>query len=325
MKISVIIPTFNRLKALTECLENVFAQRLEAGDAMEVLVADDGSTDGTAGALKDRYGSKDNFIYLFQANGGPAAARNAAMRRASGDICYFIGDDIMLGPGTAAAHLEAHKRHPGSSTAVLGHIGLPANESCSFFESVIVDKGPQFCFSKLKDGQALDFGYFYTSNISLKKHFLLEKGLFDEGFTKASWEDIELGYRLSKHGLEIIYSAAASVSHKHKTTLLEFSRKRRLDACFGYKFYLKHPELAGYVGMHMATLTPYKTPAAKLKAAAARLRDTLRYNSVTRLAALSLAPLFESVRASAPASFCYDIVLKSDYYGSLRECVKANA
>lgn len=89
--VSVIIPVYNGEKFLAEALDSVFAQNYEP---IEVIVVDDGSTDGTA-ALLSGYG--DRIRYLHQENQGQAAARNRALGIVSGELIAFLdADDIWL-------------------------------------------------------------------------------------------------------------------------------------------------------------------------------------------------------------------------------------
>ena len=97
--LTVMLPTFNRVETLKEVLAALEGQDGGAGD-FEVVVVDDGSTDGTADFLKDyAAGTSLNFTGgLMAENGGPAAARNAGLDLARGDVVIIIGDDIIPPP-----------------------------------------------------------------------------------------------------------------------------------------------------------------------------------------------------------------------------------
>jgi len=102
---SVIIPTFNRRALVAEAIESVLAQR-EAD--FELIVVDDGSTDGTEAALAPL---RDRFRLLRQANRGVSAARNAGARIARGQWLAFLDSDDLWLPdklGTQMAFLRAH-------------------------------------------------------------------------------------------------------------------------------------------------------------------------------------------------------------------------
>lgn len=87
MLVSVIIPTYNRARTIGRALNSVFTQTY---GPLEVIVVDDGSTDGTVEALA-AYGDKIRVVR--QSNQGPAAARNSGIKAASGEIITFLDDD----------------------------------------------------------------------------------------------------------------------------------------------------------------------------------------------------------------------------------------
>jgi glycosyltransferase involved in cell wall biosynthesis len=219
-KISVIIPTYNRAATLKDCLAALAAQTCHA-ELFEIIVVDDGSSDGTAEAVAAfiRVGVPETK-YIRQRNLGPAAARNAGIRKAAGDIVLFIGDDIMAAPDLLARHIAWHEAHPAPGDALLGYVTWDPDLPVTPFMRWLEDGGPQFSFNTLRDGGEADpRGFFYTCNVSLKRAFLLEKGLFDEDFPYAAFEDSELGYRLIPAGLRLIFDRSASAWHRHYTSL----------------------------------------------------------------------------------------------------------
>jgi glycosyltransferase involved in cell wall biosynthesis len=89
MKVSVVIPCYNNEATIAETLESVFAQRFE--DSFEVIVVNDGSTDGTRAVLR-KFG--DRIAVIDQENRGVAAARNLGIAAAAGEyIALLDGDD----------------------------------------------------------------------------------------------------------------------------------------------------------------------------------------------------------------------------------------
>ncbi len=102
---SIVTPTFNRLDFLREALGSIWAQRFKD---YEVIIVDDGSTDGTADFLAS-LGSRVRV--LRQANAGPGAARNLALRHATGEYIAFLDSDDLWLPWTLAVYHEAIERH----------------------------------------------------------------------------------------------------------------------------------------------------------------------------------------------------------------------
>lgn len=95
-RLSIIIPTHNRRDLLRRCLEYLGHQELDPAE-FEVIVADDGSSDGTAEmveGLKTAYG----LSVLRLEKCGKPAARNAGIKRARGEVCLFLDDDVIASP-----------------------------------------------------------------------------------------------------------------------------------------------------------------------------------------------------------------------------------
>ncbi|MBW2039707.1 MAG: glycosyltransferase [Deltaproteobacteria bacterium] len=105
-RVSVIIPTHNRKDFLLEAMDSVFAQTY--GD-FELVVVDDGSTDGTGEALK-RYG--DRLIYTYQANQGVSAARNRGIELVRGEFIAFLDSDDLWLPKKLQMQVAFMDQHP---------------------------------------------------------------------------------------------------------------------------------------------------------------------------------------------------------------------
>ncbi len=92
-KISVIVPVYNNEKYLHQCIDSILEQSYKN---LEIILVDDGSTDGSV-QICDEYGQKDDRVkVLHQVNGGISAARNAGLNLASGDYIAFVDSDDFL-------------------------------------------------------------------------------------------------------------------------------------------------------------------------------------------------------------------------------------
>lgn len=106
IKTSVIIPTFNRENLISRGLDSVLAQTRPAD---QIIVVDDGSTDGTATLIRKRY---PGVLYLYQDNQGISAARNTGIDMASGDWLAFLDSDDEWLPQKLEKQIEALRQQP---------------------------------------------------------------------------------------------------------------------------------------------------------------------------------------------------------------------
>lgn len=211
--LSVIIPSFNRAQKLDKTLQHLHRQSLSQS-AYEIWVVNDGSTDETQKLLEE-WGQRSSILHtLHQANAGQGVARNLALKKAKGQVILFMGDDIYASDTFLEEHVHFHQNHPEDEWACLGLTEWETSVPVTPYMHWLTHGGPQFAFSRLTQGQLAEFWFFYTSNLSLKK-VMLNKEQFDESFHGYGWEDIELGYRLQKKGLKLVYSPTALAHHDH--------------------------------------------------------------------------------------------------------------
>ena len=238
--LSVIIPSYNRADYLVKVLTLLGRQTYPCG-RFEVIVADDGSRDGTEDAVKRmQFQAPYSLTYIKQQNAGPASARNKAVKASSAGIVLFTGDDILPKEDLIEEHIKSHRQNEGA--AVLGFVDWSTEIEVTDFMRHVAPDGFQFRYGGIKDPNNCGFRYFYTSNISLSKKWL-SKDQFDEGFPYGALEDTELAYRLEKKGLRIILNMKAVGYHIHAMTMDSFCRRMRLVGLSAATLLRKHPEL----------------------------------------------------------------------------------
>ncbi len=239
---SILIPTRNRAERLAETLRSLGRQ--EGIGKAEIIVIDDGSTDSTTDQLRTLTDCIPAQLRLLaQSHRGPAAARNLGIRESRGHLVIFTGDDIEPLDGWMTAHFTAHQSQPVETVAILGKTFPPQRHS-PFMRFLTQECSSQFDYAALDRGQVPDYRFFYTSNLSVKRSMLArEAGPFDERFDLAAWEDIDLGYRLARQGLKIVYEPAAGAVHHHLYTLPDFLRRQESSGRMAFRFLGKHPEL----------------------------------------------------------------------------------
>lgn len=242
MKLSVVIPTFERRDKLRACLESLTAQA--GAPAYEVVVVDDGSKDGTREWLSGASGQAWPFglRVVLQSHRGPAAARNAGVREAIGDLVLFLGDDCIAAPGCLAEHLRAHRA--GSDGSVLGFTTwLPSLEITPFMHYQ-ENGGSQFAYGRIEDPEDAGWRFYYTTNISTPRAVLLEHP-FEERFPAARYEDMELGWRLQQLGHRVRYWPEALVWHDHPIDFDSFRARCAAYGEYAALFHQLHPEDEG--------------------------------------------------------------------------------
>jgi glycosyltransferase involved in cell wall biosynthesis len=109
--VSVIVPTFDRGHRLVNAVESALAQTFTE---LEVIVVDDGSTDGTGALVAERYGTEPRVLYVEQEHAGVARARNTGLARARGEIIAFLDSDDRWRPWKLALQLECLARVPSA-------------------------------------------------------------------------------------------------------------------------------------------------------------------------------------------------------------------
>ncbi|BAZ02415.1 family 2 glycosyl transferase [Tolypothrix tenuis PCC 7101] len=235
---SVVIPTYNRKPILEKCLRALEVQDL--GDSTpitgyEIVLVDDGSTDGTLEWLAAHQEEFPHVRCFEQDHQGPAAARNLGVEQAQGDTIIFIDSDLVVLSNFLQAHAEA---------LVQGQKKLGSDR---FFTYGAVINTANFDHPTSEPYKVTDFSaaFFATGNVAIPKHWLEKVGLFDTRFQLYGWEDLELGVRLKNLGLQLIKCPAAVGYHWHPAFRLEqipnLIDKEIQRGRMGVLFYQKHP------------------------------------------------------------------------------------
>jgi glycosyltransferase involved in cell wall biosynthesis len=235
---SVVIPTYNRLPILQKCLHALAQQVLNTDTAIagyEVVVVDDGSTDGTIDWIRSQSDRLLHVKLYEQAHQGPSAARNLGIEHAIGDTIIFIDSDLVVTDRFLQSHADALTR---------GETELGNNK---LFTYGAVINTANFDHPTSEPYKITDFSnaYFATGNVAIAKHWLVEAGLFDTEFQLYGWEDLELGVRLKSLGLKLVKCPAAVGYHWHPPfsvdQISDLIDKEIQRGRMGVLFYQKHP------------------------------------------------------------------------------------
>jgi GT2 family glycosyltransferase len=229
LAVSVIVPTKGRPDVLRTCLEHLTNQTL-APDRYEILVVDDDAEDAAEKIVLAAAARATCAIrHLRGPSRGVAAARNVGIREARAPITVIIGNDTIVEPEFIAQHLRFHEQYPDERYAVLGRTKLhPNSRQAPFMES-----WGDLPYWEIEGRIEVPCYYFWTGNISTKKNFLVTHGMFEEDFRRIGFEDTEIGLRLSRHGLQILYNKDAIGYHDHPYS---FDEACRQQVSHGYNF-----------------------------------------------------------------------------------------
>lgn len=203
---SVIIPVYNAASFLERCLRALVASSF-AG--WELIVVDDGSTDGSAG-IAGRYGAR-----LLATNGrrGPAAARNLGASVATGRYLFFLDADCQLHSTTLATAAAILQADPELDALFGSYDDDPA---ATTFVSQYKNLFHHYIHQTSNPAAAT----FWTGCGAIKRTTFLALGGFDaHRYPRASIEDIELGYRLKRAGGRIRLAREVQVKHLKQWTL----------------------------------------------------------------------------------------------------------
>ncbi len=198
MRFSVIVPTYNRRESLRHTIQALLAQ---THADHEILVADDGSDDGTAELLVGFPGVR----HLRLAHAGPAAARNAGIGAAAGAIIAFTDDDCRPPANWLARLADGYARYP-QAAGVGGYLRAPAAvERRSILARYDALLNGQYGVGEAEVLAGFECPAGGTGNMSYRREVLAEAGGFDESFPIAAGEDADLKQRICQAGHLLLY------------------------------------------------------------------------------------------------------------------------
>lgn len=245
IKLSVIIPTFNRRHVLERTLPALLTQDLPPAD-YEVIVVMDGSTDGTAELLRE-WQPKCAFRALQAPHRGPSAARNVGIRASVGELVLFLDDDLMGAPDLLRQHCMAHS---GTEPHVVHGPIYVAPESSETIARYYFEVGYRDYYRSLDPSMELRYPDDFApsiavlssvANSSIPRDSLLRCGGFDEEIWVS--EDLELGLRMWKMGIPFHFRPTAIAREYYVKTSREYLVWQSRTAAPGdLRLCRKHPE-----------------------------------------------------------------------------------
>lgn len=214
--VTVVIPTHQRRETLRRTLESLRGQSADPS-SYEVVVATDACEDGS-GEMIDAFAAPYGLRRVDPVGRGRAAACNAAIDVARGEVLIVLDDDMQV----ASEFVERHRSHhpPGSRRCVLGAVPVELEPGGPRAARYVKEKFDLHLTRLAEDPEHLDrTRSFYTGNASLRSEVMREVGGFDESFGIYGNEDVELALRLRSAGVELGYDPEALAHQRYEKDL----------------------------------------------------------------------------------------------------------
>ena len=229
-KVSIIILTWNSSKYIRRCVESIYEN--VKGIPFEIIVVDNGSSDGTKEILKRYSETKKNFkaIYLDK-NYGTTKSRNIAIKESKGEFILFLDSDAEITYGTVEELIKTAENNAIASAVaprLIYHDGS-VQPSCKKFPNLTLkilkflpfrklnalgermELYPSYVYSK-EFKEIIPVDYCISACLLVKRDVLDKVGLFDERIFYAP-EDVDLCVRMWLNGFKVLYNPNAVVIH----------------------------------------------------------------------------------------------------------------
>jgi glycosyltransferase involved in cell wall biosynthesis len=216
-------------------------------DAFEVVVSVDRSTDGTE-ELLEQFAAPYALRWVRSSRPGRAAACNAAIAVARGEVIVILDDDMEPTPGLLRNHHGSHPR--GSRRCVVGAAPVRLDPDSPPVARYVAAKFADHLGAIGRPGHPFALRDFYSGNASIRRHVLLEVGLFDEAFTLYGNEDLELSLRLRDAAVELCFSADAAADQRYAKNLAGLAEDTFQKGKTAVQLATTHPH--AFDGLHLA-------------------------------------------------------------------------
>jgi glycosyltransferase involved in cell wall biosynthesis len=236
--VSVVIPTYQRRGLIGSVLQPL----LDDPAADEILVVNDGGTDGTADLVAEMAARTDRLRLIDRPHGGRQQARRAGIEAAGGEVVLLIDDDVRAEPGLVSGHAAAHGE--GLADVIEGYmpVQLPAHRAPGQSATFIYAREYEKHCRLVEDAPEATLLQLWGGNVSLRRDTALAVTAGEE-FPASYGEDTHLGllcHRLDCRGRFVRRLAA---QHLHSRTRDQFVRDAYQRGMALVWLHHLHPEL----------------------------------------------------------------------------------
>ncbi len=225
---TVVVAAYNEVETMAACVASLLAMR-GLNDLVEIIVVDNGSTDGTGDALAT-FG--DRIRVLTEGTRGAGAARNCGIRAAQGPVVAFTDADCVVEPDWLS-HLIAPLADPAVGVVGGRILSVPGANRIARFGEVIHDHHDAI--------EVQEEPYVISMNWASRREVLLLAGLFDEALLRG--QDVDLSWRIRQAGYRLVYAPNAVLRHHNQHTLWGLAHEGYVHARQAVRVGRKH----GYV------------------------------------------------------------------------------
>ncbi len=240
--VSVVIATYDRIESLLGLLDDLRSQtslhgRADGRLSFDVLVVDDGGSVPVLAQLATRE-YPFPLTAMRRRNGGPGAARDTGIRRATGEIIVILDDDMVISPTFVAAHVHAHY---AGAEVVLGNILPPRVGTLPLFERFHLEGMQRFTAAYRAGRAEVEGTRLCTGNVSFRRSAYLDVGGFDLELQRC--EDRDLGIRLELAGKAFALTDEGWSEHRSDhEDVATWRRRSRLFGELDVRIAQKHPD-----------------------------------------------------------------------------------
>jgi len=242
--VSVIIPTYNRKDWILDTLNSLSRQTFPR-DRYEVIVVDDGSTDGTAAIAGKEF--PFDLHYVWQPNQGDAAARNLGVQHSQADILVFLDDDILVEPDYLTHLIDEHEPHTDRVVIGTEHLWLEETNPLNVSRAPVASEENHTTV-------AIPFADVCSNNMSLRRDAYCSIGIMKGlGFPGSDiWCDVDFAYRAYVQGFEFLRTTRAVCYHRDYTAQnLDHDLQRSKKAAYqSVVLFQKYPDILPHLPMY---------------------------------------------------------------------------